>query len=126
MFVDFSANSPGVDGMMCEGSDRGLKKSRSNEDDSSGSVEAGPGSWKDRSKSDKAGSAAAGSGSDTACTRSPAPSISLGRLGRGQSHSVSERRRFPERDGGVSVRVVEPISFVCIRGGEWWILRICQ
>lgn len=39
-------SSPVTEGTMGEGRDGALKKSRSNEDDSSGSVEAGFGSWK--------------------------------------------------------------------------------
>ena len=75
----FCTNSPGMEGTVGEGRDRGLKKSRSNEGDSGGPVEAGFGSWKDWSKSNHRGTAVVGSGSDTACKRPP--SIPLGRLG---------------------------------------------
>ena len=72
--------------------DRGLKKSRSNEDESSGLVDAGLGIWKDRSKSNHVGVVDAVSGSDTACKRPS--SIPLGRLGRGESESDSDKRLF--------------------------------
>ena len=72
------ADSPGAEGMTSEGRDGGLKKSRSN-DDLSGSVETGFGSWKDWSKSNHAGTVTVGSGSDTAYRR--LTSTPLGRLG---------------------------------------------
>jgi len=40
-------NSPRVEEVVYSGRDAGLKKSRSSEDESSGSIEAGLGIWKD-------------------------------------------------------------------------------
>lgn len=92
--------------------DGGLKKSKSNEVESSGSVEAGLGIWKAWSKSNHEGTVDTERGSDTTCNRSP--SIPLGRLGQGQSESLSERRLFLGRGGRISVHKV---VFLCCEGG---------
>ena len=67
---------------------------------------------------------ATGRWSDTAYNRSP--SIPLGRLGRGQSESLSDKRLFLGRDGRISVRR-EGVSFGCGGGDDGgWVLNGCQ
>lgn len=85
-------NSLGVGGTTDAWRDGGSKKSRSNDDISRGSVEAGLGNWKGWSKSNHVRFVGFGSGSDTACERSH--SIPRGRFGRGQYESPSDNRLF--------------------------------
>lgn len=94
-------DQPSTEETAHEARDRGLKKSRSKEDGSSGLVVAGVGILKDRSKSNHVGVMHADNGSETVCKRLLA--IPLGRLGRGESESLSDKRRFLRRGTGTSV-----------------------
>ena len=91
-------NSPGGE-VAHEGKEGSWKKSRSNEDNSSGSTDAGLGIWKDWSKPNQVGVVDTSSGSDTACGR---PHFTpLGRLGWEQSLSLSDKRLFLGRSVAV-------------------------
>ena len=94
--------SPGTEGTTHEGRDGGLKKLRSNRDESSGSVEAGLGIWKDWSKLNHGGVVNPTRGSETTCRRPP--SSPLGYLGWEESESLSDKRLFFGRSAGGSVR----------------------
>lgn len=119
-----SANSPLTEGPADEERDRGLKKSKSNKVESSGSVEAGLGIWKAWSKLNHRGTAGTERGSDTVCNR--LPSIPLGRLDQGRSESPSDKRLFLGRDGRISVHRGETVSICEGEGGGDWVLNGCQ
>ena len=78
-FVWIGIDSPKMEETAHEGRDRGLKKSRSNDDERSGPVEAELGIWKDWSKSNHVGVVDVESESVTAYRRPS--SIPLGRFG---------------------------------------------
>ena len=93
-------DQPVMEGTVYEGRHEGLKKSRSNEGESSGRVEAGLGIWKDWSRLNQVDAVDSVRGSDTTCKRPP--SIPLGYLARGKSESLSDKRLFFGRDEGGS------------------------
>jgi len=111
--------------VVVKGGDGGLKKPRSNEDISRGSVEAGLGNWKDCSKLNRVGAVDTKCGSDPSCVRPP--SIPRGRFGRGERESPSDKRLFFERSKGSSADEGEYISLSCELGsdGDSWILTNC-